>query len=83
MDPAHAVPISAFKDLPLQTSTLSYTIANLIDEKIVVQTAKDKYWYDAAGYKALELKFVKGYSMIFIIPLVLGLAFILLAKIFM
>jgi hypothetical protein len=69
LDEASAVPVSVFKDLPLQTNTLSYTIANLIEEGIVVQTANDKYYYDDLGFKALERKFVKGYAMFFIIPI--------------
>lgn len=82
VDAQHAVPISAFKDLPLQTSTLSYTIANLIEEKIVVQTANDKYWYDDTGFKVLQLRFIKGYSMIFIVPIVAAVLLILAYKYF-
>lgn len=65
----NAVPIKVFKDLPLQTNTLSYTIANLIEEGIVVQTPDEKYYYDDLGYKALEMKFVRGYAMFFIVPI--------------
>ncbi|EOS59858.1 hypothetical protein C815_01881 [Firmicutes bacterium M10-2] len=66
-----AIPVSAFKDLPLQTKTLAYTIANLVDEGVVGQTADEKYYYDELGFKALEVKFVKGYSMFIVIPIVL------------
>ena len=67
--PETAVPLKVFKDLPLQTNTLSYTIGNLIEEGIVVQTPDEKYYYDELGFKALEMKFVRGYSMFFIIPI--------------
>lgn len=40
--PETAVPLKVFKDLPLQTNTLSYTIGNLIEEGIVVQTPEDR-----------------------------------------
>ena len=50
-----ALPVDAFKDLKLTTTTLSYTIANLVEED--------------AGFKAWETKFVRGYAMIFIIPI--------------
>lgn len=69
--PETAVPLKVFKDLPLQTNTLAYTIANLVEEGVVGQTADEKYYYDELGYKALEVKFVKGYSMFIIIPIVL------------
>lgn len=68
-DAGSAVPVAVFKDLPLQTNTLSYTIGNLIEEGIVVQTPEEKYYYDELGFKALEMKFVRGYSMFFIIPI--------------
>lgn len=64
-----AVDISAFKNLKLTTTTLSYTIANLVEEGVVVQTDDNKYYYDDAGFKRLETRFVRGYAMIFIIPL--------------
>lgn len=68
-DAGSAVPVAVFKDLPLQTNTLSYTIGNLIEEGIVVQTPEEKYYYDELGFRALEMKFVRGYSMFFIIPI--------------
>lgn len=67
--PETAVPLKVFKDLPLQTNTLSYTIGNLIEEGIVVQTPEEKYYYDEIGFKALEMKFVRGYSMFSSFPL--------------
>lgn len=70
-DSKSAIPVSAFKDLPLATKTLVYTIANLVEEGVVVQTDGDLYYYDELGFKALEVKFVKGYSMFIVIPIVL------------
>ena len=64
-----ALPVDAFKDLKLTTTTLSYTIANLVEEGVVGQTEDGKFYYDDAGFKALETKFVHGYAMIFIIPI--------------
>ena len=57
--------------MPLATKTLVYTIANLVEEGVVVQTDGDLYYYDELGFKALEVKFVKGYSMFIVIPIVL------------
>ena len=71
LDDKTAVPVAAFKDLPLHTKTLAYTIANLVEEGVGGQTSDERYYYDDLGYKALEVKFVKGYSMFVIIPIVL------------
>lgn len=65
-----AVPIDAFKDLKLTTSTLGYTIANLVEEGVVVMTEDQKYYYDDLGFKTLEHKFVRGYAMIFVVPII-------------
>ncbi len=64
-----ALPVEAFKDLKLTTTTLSYTIANLVEEGVVGQTEDGKFYYDDLGFKTLETKFVRGYAMIFIIPI--------------
>ena len=65
-----AVPVSVFKDLKLTTTTLSYTIANMIEQGIIVQTEDDKYYYSQEGYDLLEKKLFRGYAMFIIIPIV-------------
>lgn len=65
-----ALPIEAFKDLKLTTTSLSYTIANLVEEGVVAQTEDGKFYYDDIGFKALETKFVRGYIMIFAVPII-------------
>lgn len=76
-----AVPISVFKDLSLTTASLSYTIANLVEQGIVVQTENNKYYYSEVGYRTLEKKLFRGYSMFIIIP-VLAVGIVLLLKYF-
>lgn len=71
--PETAIEISAFKDLPLATSTISYTIANLMEQKVIVQTPDQKYYYSEKGYKHLENTFLMGYSAIFIVPIVVAI----------
>ena len=77
----NALPVSAFKDLNLTTTTLSYTIANLIEQGIIIQTDEDKYYYSDEGYKALEKKLFRGYSMFIVIPVV-AVVIVLLLKYF-
>ncbi len=66
--PEKAVPVRVFKDLRLTTTTLSYTIANLVEQGIVVQTEDEKFYYSEEGYRKLEKKLFRGYSMFFLIP---------------
>ena len=40
--PNKAVEISAFKDLPLSTPTISFTIANFIDQGVIHQTEDNR-----------------------------------------
>lgn len=81
IDEAHAVDVSAFKNLPYASSTISYTISNLMEEGVVGKTQDDKFYYDDLGFKALETKFVRGYSMIFIVPIVIAILVYVLQKV--
>ena len=81
IDEAHAVDVSAFKNLPYASSTISYTISNLMEEGVVGKTRDDKFYYDDLGFKALETKFVRGYSMIFIVPIVIAILVYVLQKV--
>ena len=67
VDEKSAVDVSVFKNLPYATSTISYTISNLMEEGVVGKTNDERFYYDDLGFKALETKFVRGYSMIFIV----------------
>lgn len=80
VDEKNAVDVSAFKNLPFASTTISYTISNLMQEGVVVQTADEKFYYDDAGFKSLETKFVRGYSMIFIIPIVIAIVIYVIQK---
>lgn len=82
MSEAKAVPVSAFKDVRLTTTTLGYTIANLVEQGIIVQTEDEKYYYSTEGYNALQKRVFRGYSMIFVIP-VIAIVLILLWQRFM
>ena len=76
-----AVDENAFKNLPYATSTISYTISNLIEEGVVGKTNDERFYYDDLGFKALETKFVRGYSMIFIVPIVIAILVYVLQKV--
>ena len=78
VDEKSAVDVSAFKNLPYATSTISYTISNLIEEG---KTNDERFYYDDLGFKALETKFVRGYSMIFIVPIVIAILVYVLQKV--
>ena len=76
-----AVDVSVFKNLPYATSTISYTISNLMEEGVVGKTNDERFYYDDLGFKALETKFVRGYSMIFIVPIVFAILVYVLQKV--
>ena len=40
-----------------------------------------RFYYDDLGFKALETKFVRGYSMIFIVPIVIAILVYVLQKV--
>ena len=80
VDEKSAVDVSAFKNLPYATSTISYTISNLIED-VVGKTNDERFYYDDLGFKALETKFVRGYSMIFIVPIVIAILVYVLQKV--
>lgn len=81
VDAKHAIPVSAFKDLKLSTTTISYTLTNFIEQDVVHQTEDEKYWFDQAQWDKLGKDVVKGYTMILAVPLILGLLFFLLIKV--
>lgn len=78
--PNKAVEISAFKDLPLSTPTISFTIANFIDQGVIHQTEDNRYWFDVAKWQSMEKSVVRGYAMSLWVPLVLGLLAVLAFK---
>jgi hypothetical protein len=81
LDKEHAVTIDKFKDLPLSTTTISYTMANLIDNGVVHQTNDQQgYWFDQQKWDTLSNNFVRGYAMIVLVPLVVGLILVAVAQ---
>ena len=44
-----------------------------MEEGVVGKTNDERFYYDDLGFKALETKFVRGYSMIFIVPIVIAI----------
>lgn len=64
-----AVDVSALKNVPLATPTISYTIANLMKQGVIIQTDENKFYYSEQGYKKLEKGFLRGYTLIFAVPI--------------
>ena len=79
VDEKSAEDLSVFKNLPY--ATISYTISNLMEEGVVGKTNDERFYYDDLGFKALETKFVRGYSMIFIVPIVIAILVYILQKV--
>ncbi|MBB5183422.1 hypothetical protein [Catenisphaera adipataccumulans] len=73
-----AIPIAAFKDLKLSNTTISYTMANLISQEVVIQTNDQRYWFNEEKWNELSKGVLRGYMMIIVVPLVVALICILL-----
>lgn len=71
--PKKAIAISEFKDVALSTPTISFTIANFIDQEVVHKTEDDRYWFDEQKWQSMEKNVVRGYAMSLLVPLLIGL----------
>ena len=81
-DPDHAIGYDRLKDVHLTTQVLAYTIANLMQEEVVVRTEDEKYYFNEPGWARLERKVLGSYSFLFLIPAIAVLVFWFLSKFF-
>ena len=81
-DAEHAAGYDSLKNIKLSTQVLAYTIANLMEENVVVRTEDDRYYFNEAGWAKLERKVLGSYSFLFIIPIVAALLFWFLSRTF-
>ncbi|MBQ9328492.1 MAG: hypothetical protein IJ225_08165 [Solobacterium sp.] len=80
VDEEHAVGYDQLKNIKLTTQVLAYTIANLMQENVVVRTEDEKYYFNEVGWAKLERKVLGSYSFLYIIPILGALVFWLLSK---
>jgi|SRR5690554_2366643 len=78
IDESSAKPVTIFKDLPLSTTLIAYTIANLMQDDIIIHTSDDKYYYSEKNWRKFENKFNRVYLMLIVIPAVLLMVFLLI-----
>lgn len=81
VDELHAIGYDELKDIHLSTPVLAYTIANLMEEKVVIRTTDERYYFSQEGWDRLERKVTAGTSMLFIIPIAAMILFYILSKI--
>lgn len=67
-DEASAQPVTIFKDLPLSTTLIAYSIANLMQDNIVIQTSEETYYFSEENWKKFASKFNRVYWMLIIVP---------------
>lgn len=79
VDEASAQPVVVFKDLPLSSTLIAYTIANLMQDNIIIQTSDEKYYYSEENWKKFASKFNRVYWLLIIIPIIV-LAIILVFR---
>ena len=80
LDEKSAVGYEVLQKVRLTTPVLAYTIANLMEENVVVQTEDERYYFNQAGWNKLEWKVLSSYAFLFIIPAVAYLLFMLISK---
>ena len=80
VDAEHAVGYDQLKNIKLTTQVLAYTIANLMQENVVIRTEDERYYFSEAGWAKLERKVLGSYSFLFIIPLVAAIIFYFLSR---
>ncbi len=80
VDEEHAIGYDQLKNIKLTTQVLAYTIANMMEEKVVVRTDDERYYFSEAAWAKLERKVLGSYSFLFLIPLLGALLFWLLSK---
>lgn len=68
--PETAIPIAAFKDVKLTSSVISYTIANFMQDDVVVKTGDDRYYFDEEAWAKLSKKVMRGYWLMIALPLI-------------
>lgn len=79
-DEASAIGYDVLKNVNLTTPVLAYTIANLMEEKVVVQTEDERYYFSQKNWDKLEKKVLSSYSILFIVPIVCFVIFYFLSK---
>ena len=76
ISPSSAVKLEEFKDLPLASGAISYTIANFMNDDVVVKTSDDRYYFVQDKWKKLEKKVVRGYYVFAALPIALLILFL-------
>lgn len=74
--PDKAVPLEEFKDLPLPSGAISYTIANFMNDEVVIKTTDDRYYFVQSKWKELEKKVTRGYWLFVALPVILLFIFL-------
>lgn len=81
VDEKTAVGYDVLQKVRLTTPVLAYTIANLMEENVVVQTEDERYYFNQRGWAKLEWKVLSNYAFLFIIPAVAYILFMIISKV--
>lgn len=63
-----AKPVTVFKDLPLSSTLIAYTVANFMQDGIVIKTNEEKFYFSEENWTKFEKKFNRVYWILIIIP---------------
>ena len=71
-----AVGYDAFKNLPLSTMIIAYTIANLMESEVIIKTGDDRYYFVEENWKKVTQKVKRGYTLLLVLPLIILIIFL-------
>ncbi len=74
--PDTAVGYDAFKNLPLSTMIIAYTIANLMESEVIIKTGDDRYYFVEENWKKVTQKVKRGYTLLLVLPLIILIIFL-------
>lgn len=63
-----AIDISKFKDLEITSDVIAYTIANLMQDDVIIKTSDNKYYFSEENYQVLKSNVNKAYRLLVGIP---------------
>lgn len=74
--PDTAVGYDAFKNLPISTMVIAYTIANLMESDVVMKTEDDRYYFVEENWNKMARKVRVGYGILIALPLIILFIFL-------
>lgn len=73
-----AIALTQLSKVPLSSDMIAYTVANFVQEGVLVVTPDDKYYFDQAVWKKLQRQVNRIYWVMLLAPVIIMILFLLL-----